>query len=66
MAHSLLEPKRGTEWSDPDVRPGVRQMMDAIHAEGKERDAVQGVDGVALIATEVPVREYLKGFHSFK
>ena len=54
----LLEPKRVTEWSDPDVRPGVRQMMDAIHSEGKERGAVQDFDGVALIHAEVQIKEH--------
>ena len=51
--------------ASPPLRPGVRQMMDAIHAEGKERGAVQDCDGVALIHAEVPIKEHLGGFHSF-
>ena len=40
----------------------MRQMMDAIHAEKKERGAVQGFDGVALIYTEVSiVRVFVQG-----
>ena len=37
-------------------------MMDAIHAEGKERGAVQDFDGVALIHAGVPIKEHLGGF----
>ena len=33
-------------------------MMDAIHAEGKERGAVQDFDGVALIHAEVQIKEH--------
>ena len=50
--------KRGTEWPDPDVRPGVRQMMDAIQAEGVKCGAVQHLDGVALIHAEVQIKEH--------
>ena len=40
------------------VRPGVRQMMDAIHAEGKECGAIQHPDGVAPIHAEVQIKEH--------